>query len=92
MLVITMTSYINLLYIHMNQIWNEYLKLESVIHKLETQNHPMVPLLLERLMSLKYEKFQQWKNIKTKFERLNLYPRHYMKRIFLNYETNQLWS
>ena len=87
-----MASYINLLYTHMNNLWNEYLTLDSVIHKLETHNHPMVPLLLQRIISLKYETFQQWKHIKTKFEKLNMYPRHYMKHIFLTYEINHIWS
>jgi len=92
MLIITMASYINLLYTHMNNLWNEYLKLESFIHKLETFNHPMVPLLLQRIISLKYETFQQWKHIKTKIEIIYSRPTNYMKFMFPNHNIHQIWS
>ena len=87
-----MTSYLDLLFTKKDSIWNEYIKLGSIIDILQTYNHPDVPLLIPRLIYLKDSKLQQWYFLYHKIDILTSHPYHYMKYIFLTHEINDIWS
>lgn len=87
-----MTSYIQLLYNDMNDKWNVYVKFESVINILCTSNDLLAPILVERLIELKYVKLQELHSIKAKIEKMYMSPYHYMKYMFPTHEINDIWS